>query len=78
MVQNARFLLAFDKFTQLIGKDSSLMGWLVSVTPLIAAVASIFSPQVQAFWTAHAQIGVAVAGVYATFAALMPSPVAKK
>jgi hypothetical protein len=74
LVQNVRFLRAFGKFTDSIGKDGSLMNWLASIVALATAAVSIFSTQIQAFEAKHAALSASLLSVYAIFTHLLPSP----
>lgn len=73
MIQNARFLLAFNQFTKSLGKDP-MKQLLPSILALLAGAATIYTPQIQHLIAAHATISttlVTLAGIVLHF---IPAP----
>jgi len=73
LVQNTRFLLAFTKFTDSLEKNGMKQFW-PSLVALLGGAASIFTPQIAAFWAHHQSAAVITASIYMVFAHFMPSP----
>lgn len=51
--------------------------WLPTIVTLIVTLIGVFTPQVEAFVSAHPAVAALLAGVYAIVKGLLPSPVTK-
>lgn len=75
--QNIRFLRAFNKFTESIGKGD-MKSWTTSLVTLLGSAAAIYAPQAQAWLSHHTQAAAALAGLAVIIAHFIPSPLAEK
>jgi len=74
VIQNIRFLAAFNRFTNSITKDGTMKNWMMSILTLIGAAAGIFQPQLAHLIATHPAVFTAVAGAVGIINHVLPSP----